>query len=225
MKKCRCMVITENCRKIDHVSLILDMFICLKHFLCTILGNKFNSEILVGWPISKRFNENVIGQTLKKCWFLCCYRPNPPKKIAIQRGFFFFSKTLAGTTCLSSKTVFSMIRTMLHWLSLEIFFLYGQHFGLCTIYSKRSIKIWSGLKKKKKKEATYLLILKLMCRSTANKELFRDGLDCFNWERETENSCKKLKKSIDDKIKPTLLSLAWLQSLAMVKWSYWTLFW
>ena len=89
MKKCRCMVITENCRKIDHVSLFLDMFRCLKHFLCTILGNKFDSEILVGWPISKRFYENVIGQTLKKCWFLCCYRPNPPKKNCHSEGIFF----------------------------------------------------------------------------------------------------------------------------------------
>ena len=108
MKKCSCMIITENCRKIDHVSLFLDMFICLKHFLCTILGNKFDSEILVGWPISKWFYENVIGQTLKKCWFLCCYRPNPPKKNCHSEGILFFSKTLAGTTCLSSKTVFSV---------------------------------------------------------------------------------------------------------------------
>ena len=70
-------------------------------------------------------------------------------------------------------------------------------------------------KKRIKKSATYLLILKLMFRSTANKKLFRDGLDCFNWERERK-LMQKFKKSIDDKIKPTLLSLAWLQSLAMV---------
>lgn len=216
MKKCRCMVITENCRKIDHVSLFLDMFICLKHFLCTILGNKFDSEILVGWPISKRFYENVIGQTLKKCWFLCCYRPNPPKKNCHSEGIFFFSKTLAGTTCLSSKTVFSVIQTMLHWLSFEIFFLYyGQHFGLCTIYSKRSIKIWSGLKKKKKKELPTYSFWNWCVGAQQTKNFLGMALIVLI-ERERK-LMQKVKKSIDDKIKPTLLSLAWLQSLAMVK--------
>ena len=75
------------------------------------------------------------------------------------------------------------------------------------------------IRSKKKKRATYLLILKLMCRSTANKELF------MVIERERK-LMQNFKKSIDDKIKPTLLSLAWLQSLslAMVKYSYWTLF-
>ena len=43
------------------------------------LGNKFDSEILVGWPISKRFYENAIGQAFKKYWFAVLYRPNPPK--------------------------------------------------------------------------------------------------------------------------------------------------
>ena len=66
---------------------------------------------------------------LKKSWFavLLPAQPPPPphKKKMSFRGDLFFSKTLASTTCLSSKTVFSMIQTMLHWLSFEIFFLYG----------------------------------------------------------------------------------------------------
>ena len=46
------------------------------------LGNKFDSEILVGWPISKWFYENAVGQTFKKCWFavLLPAQPPPPHK-------------------------------------------------------------------------------------------------------------------------------------------------
>ena len=54
------------------------------------LGNKFDNEILVGWPVSKRFYVNAIGQTLKKCWFAALLPTQPPKKFAIQGGFFFF---------------------------------------------------------------------------------------------------------------------------------------
>ena len=53
----------------------------------------------------------------------------------------------------------------------EILYLYEQHFGPWTVYSKRK-----NLSDLKKNWPTYLPILKLMCRSTANKEYFKDGL-------------------------------------------------
>ena len=98
------MVITEKSRKIDHISLFLDIFI--KHFLCAMLGNKFDREIVVGWPVSKRFYENAIEPTLKKIIvkkkkkvdLLCSYRlPPPPKKKCHSDGILFF-KILAGIT-------------------------------------------------------------------------------------------------------------------------------
>ena len=150
------MVITENCRKTDHVILFLDMFICLKHFLCTILDNKFDK-----WNFSRVANIKTIlwecnWADLKKMLVSVLLPAQPPKiKLPFRGDFFFLQNPGRHYLPFIKNCIFreSVIQTMLHWLSFEIFFLYyGQHFGLCTIYSKRSIKIWSGLKKKKKKE-------------------------------------------------------------------------
>ena len=178
------------------------------YMLKTLLVHNIRQQIWQ-WNFSRVANIKmilyVIGQTLKKCWFLCCYRPNPPKKNCHSEGIFFFSKTLAGSTCLSSKSSRVLVNSKFgvfysNFLSLTLtfckvstekysktptfsgrqhFYSYFQNpsensvqwyrqccidFHLkyssftmdsildCTIYSKRSIKIWSGLKKKKKKE-------------------------------------------------------------------------
>ena len=53
------------------------------------LGNKFDREILVGLPISKRLHENAIGLTLKKCWFAVLLLAQPPKQNCHSEGLFF----------------------------------------------------------------------------------------------------------------------------------------
>ena len=158
------------------------------YMLKTLLVHNIRQQIWQ-WSFSRVANIKTILwecnlADLKKMLVSVLLPAQPPQKNCHSEGIFFSPKPWQALLTFHQKLYFqTVIQTMLHWLSFEIFFrYYGQHFGLCTIYSKRSIKIWSGLKKKKR--ATYLLILKLMCRSTANKELFRDGLDCFNWERE-----------------------------------------
>ena len=80
------------------------------------LGNKFDSEILVSWPISKRFYENAVGQTFKTCWFAVLLPaqspPPPPNKIAIQWVFFFFPKPWQALIAFHQKLYFQWYR---HW--------------------------------------------------------------------------------------------------------------
>ena len=139
------------------------------------------------------------GANLKK--LLVCSAPTYPLKLALPKKnchsevIFFFKfiqvkSPMAGTTFLSSKTVFSMIHTMLYWLRFKIFFLYGQHFGPCTIYRKRSINIWPDLKKERKKVLPTYLFWNWWIGAQKTKNFLRMASGtvsfknlCLNWHK------------------------------------------
>ena len=185
------------------------------YMLKTLLVHNIRQQIWQ-WNFSRVANIKTIlwecnWADLKKCWFLCCYRPNPPKKNCHSEGIFFFSpKPWQALLAFHQKLYFQWYRQCCIDFHLK-YSSFTTDSILDSVLSivKEVLKYDQIQRKRKKKRANYLLILKLMCRSTANKELFRDGLDCFNWERERK-LMQKVKKSIDDKNQayPAFISLA-----------------
>ena len=118
---------------------------------------------------------NKLRPTLKNCWFaVLSYLPTetgPTQFFFFDDSgdfFFFFFVVLWKAFYIH----YSLFIINFIFSCFEILCFYGQHFGPYTVYSKRK-----SISNSKKKWPTYLSILKLMDRSTANKEYYKDGLN------------------------------------------------
>ena len=126
-----------------------------------------------------------VRATIKNCWFAVLLPtrqnwPYPKNFMAILRFFFvcFFQKS-KNNDSFSQNYSFQNLFYVLTMFILYCFNFntsYFEQYTSTNIANYKDIFLVPKKKKKKKKRPTYLPTLKLMGRSTANKESFKDGL-------------------------------------------------
>ena len=158
---------TANSTKFSNLRLVTYINICMWYL-----------PISQGSPY---FSANLLRPTIKNCWFAVLLPtrqnwPYPKNFMAILWEiyfFFFFSQKTKNKDSFSQNYYFQnlfYVLTMFYYTVLTSVYPILIHIHLLI---QQIIKLFSG---SKKKWPTYLPTLKLMGRSTANKESFKDGL-------------------------------------------------